>query len=629
MNAHVVLAGCALLAATMVAAAQHDPAQSSGIGQKVDNVKFTGLDGKSFALHDLQDKKAIVILFLTFECPVSNSYLAELTELARTCKDTAFVGVCTSAEEPAQLGRQMQEFQVGFPLVQDVRHRIVDVLKARVTPEVFVLDGQFVLRYRGRVDDAWAARLKRNKEVSRHDLREALAEVRAGKTVTRPVTQAVGCPIASAEARPAEPRAARTKLTYTKDVLPILQKHCQVCHRPGEMGPFALMTYAQAVNWAPDIKEYTQKRIMPPWKPSVSVPLHGERRMTDAEITTLTAWVNGGTPRGDPNDAPPPVKFADGWMLGTPDLILSPKEEFTLGPTGSDHYRVYVFPLDLAEDKFISGYEVRPGNWQAVHHTLHFLDVRGRVRKLEQREQDRPRRGDAQDAGPGYPSRMGPGFLPDGDCGGWAPGITPHFLPEGVGYYVPKGADFVAHVHYHRTGKVEKDKLQIGLYFSRKPCKPLQPMIIGGLFLSVPPNEENYRVRGSIWAAQDCTLYTVVPHMHLLGKKIKITMTPPDGPTTTLVSIDDWDFNWQEIYYLKEPLKVAARTRFDVEGVFDNSSKNPNNPFSPPRRVLVGESTTNEMCFGFLGATIAEPGPIGWQLWPGGLTMRRLGVLPK
>jgi hypothetical protein len=225
---------------------------------------------------------------------------------------------------------------------------------------------------------------------------------------------------------------------------------------------------------------------------------------------------------------------------------------------------------------------------------------------------------------------MGPGFFPpDGDAGGWAPGITPHFFPEGVGYYLPKGADFIAHVHYHRTGKVEKDKLQIGLHFAKKACKPLQQMVIAGNFLSIPPNEEKFNVKGSIWAAQDCTLHTVTPHMHLLGKKIKMTMTPPGGPTTTLVGIDDWDFNWQEIYFFKEPLKVKAQTRFDVEGVFDNSAKNPNNPFSPPRRVVLGESTTNEMCFGFLGATIEEPGAVGWQLWQGGLTIRRLGVLPK
>jgi peroxiredoxin len=623
MIIRVLLATWALLGLCVAAGAQ-GPERGADIGRKSSNLSFTFLDGKSTSLYDLgRGKKAVVVLFLTFDCPVSTSYLAEVTELVEKYKDTAFVGVCTAAEQPADIARL--EYQVGFPIAHDPKQSVAAALKASTTPEAVVLDEQFVVRYRGRVDDAWAARLKRNKEVTRHDLVEAIEEVRAGREVTQPVTTAIGCLILYEKARPAS-----TRLTYYKDVLPIMQKHCHVCHRPREMGPFSLMTYAQAVNWAADIKEYTHKRLMPPWKPTVSIAMHGERRMTDGDIATLAAWVDGGTPEGNRADAPPLATFGDGWLLGEPDLVLSPKEELTLGASGPDHYRVYVFPLNLPEDRFISGFEVRPGNRRAVHHTIHFLDLGGRARKLEQREQSRPRRADDKDFGPGYPSRMGIGFFPpDGDCGGWAPGMTPRFFPDGVGYYVPKGADFIAHVHYHRTGKVEKDRIQIGLHFAKKPCKPLQPMVIGGLFLSVPPNEEDYAVKGSIWAAQDCTLYTVMPHMHLLGKKIKMTMTPPDGPTTTLVGIDDWDFNWQEIYFLKEPLHVKARTRFDVEGVFDNSSANPRNPFSPPRRVYVGESTTNEMCFGFLGATSDEPGAIGWRLWPGGLTMRRLGALPK
>ena len=624
MKRALLLTICGLLSLCGAASSQD---KTPPVGQKIENVAFSGLDGKSVSLHDIKDKKAIVVFFLTFDCPVCNSYLEQMSEMASARQDdTAFLGVCVAADELAQVKKQVEEYQIGFPVVHDPKQKAAAIFQAAATPEVFVLDNQFTVRYRGRIDDTWAARLKKNKAVTKHDLRDALDAVVAGKAVSRPVTTAVGCPLATRSDKSAAP----TKLTYYKDVLPILQNRCQVCHRPGEMGPFSLMTYKQAVNWADDLKIYTQNRTMPPWKPTASIPMHGERKMSDEEIATISAWVDGGTPEGNKSDAPAAAKFADGWMLGQPDMILSPKEEFTLGASGGDHYRVYVFPLNLAEDKYISGYEVRPGNPRAVHHTVHFLDLKGRARKMEETEQKRPRTGNEKDFGPGYPSRMGPGFFPpDGDCGGWAPGITPHFFPEGVGYYIPKGSDFIAHVHYHRTGKVEKDKLQIGLHFAKKDCKPLQQMVMAGNFLSIPPNEENFKVTGSIWAAQDCTLHTVTPHMHLLGKKIKMTMTPPGGQTTTLVGIDEWDFNWQEIYFLKQPLKLKAQTRFDLEGVFDNSAKNPNNPFSPPRRITLGESTNNEMCFGFLGATIEEPGAIGWQLWQGGLTIRRLGALPK
>src|SRR5262249_5237875 len=183
-------------------------------------------------------------------------------------------------------------------------------------------DRDFVVRYRGRIDDGFAARLKKKPEVSRHDLRAALDEILAGKAVSTARTDPVGCPIQYPGAR-----KATGKVTYYRDLLPVLQKRCQACHRPGEVGPFSLLTYKQAVNWADDVKSYTQSRKMPPWMPNESVPFQGERRMTDKEIATLAAWVDGGTPEGDPKDAPPPRKFADGWQLGKPDLILEPAGE--------------------------------------------------------------------------------------------------------------------------------------------------------------------------------------------------------------------------------------------------------------------------------------------------------------
>lgn len=611
---------CLVLVATGWCAAGNEatPLAKYSIGKKIDTNRLVDFP-------DVKGARAAVVVFLTFDCPVSNSYLAELTEMARGHKDVAFLGVCSAAADAAEVAKNALAFQVGFPVLADPRQAVAAAFQAVTTPEAFVLDKNQVVRYRGRIDDAYAARLKKNKSVTRHDLREALAEVVAGRPVSQPVTVAVGCPIVRGQSG-----AVTTKITYHKDVLPILQKHCQQCHRAGEMGPFALMTYRDAVNWAADIKEFTSNRRMPPWKPVESVAFRGDRKMTDREIGILAEWVDGGRPEGNAQDAPPPATFAEGWKLGQPDLILAVPEDFTLGATGPDVFRCFVLPTGLTEDKFVIGYEVRPGNRQVVHHTLHFLDLKGRARKLDARAHERPRRPEDRDAGPGYSSVMGPGFFPpSGDVGGWAPGISPHFFPDGVGYYLPKRSDFVLQIHYHRTGKVEKDRTQVGLHFARKPCKPLQPMIAGGQFLSIPAGEANYAVKGRIWAAQDCLLHTVTPHMHLLGKKIKLTMTPPGGATTTLVRIDDWDFNWQEIYVLKESIPIKEGTRFDVEAVFDNSTSNPYNPNSPPRRVFVGEQTTNEMCFGFFGATTDQTAPIGFRLWPDGFIVRRLGVLPK
>src|SRR5262249_34346507 len=162
---------------------------------------------------------------------------------------------------------------------------------------------------------------------------------------------------------------------------------------------------------------------------------------------------------------------------------------------------------------------------------------------------------------------------------------------------------------------LEKDRPALGLYFARKPAKEImQPLVLAGLVAYIPAGADNHKVRGTVWAAQDCTLYTVTPHMHMIGRKNQGTMTSPRGQAgkpVPLIGIDDWDFNWQEMYYFKGPVKVKDGTRFDLEAVYDNSAKNPNNPSRPPRLVLVGEDTTNEMCFGFLNGTSAVPGALG------------------
>jgi hypothetical protein len=377
------------------------------------------------------------------------------------------------------------------------------------------------------------------------------------------------------------------------------------------VAPFALSTYKQAVKWSDDVKEYTQNHKMPPWKPTAGPGFVDERKMSDKDIATIAAWVDAGTPEGDPKDAPPAKEFPTGWQLGKPDLILTVDGDMQVGATGKDLFRCFVLPTGLTEDKSVVAYEVRPGNPRVVHHTLNFIDTLGRGRKLEQKEKDRAKKDDEQDIGPGYSVNMGTGFSPEGAIGGWAPGFVARRLPEGTSYFLPKGSDLVIQTHFHRTGRVEKDRLQIGLYFADKPAeRRLQSLPIPGRFLIVPPGDSNFKVHGTAWVDQDCKLLSVMPHMHMLGKEVKVTMTPPDGKPQTLVEIKEWDYNWQETYFFKEPMDVKAGTKFDIEARYDNSDKNPRNPNSPPKFVKFGEQTTDEMCFGFLGVTADKPGRI-------------------
>jgi peroxiredoxin len=603
---------------TSSAHADNAPSRAK-LGQKIDNVTFQQTGGKTVTLQDLQGKKATIVVFLSFECPVSKSYSEPLVQMAKAYPDVAFIGVSSNEDETAaQLARYAQEFKITFPVLKDNRHAAADAFQAAMTPEAFLLDKDRVLRYRGRIDNLYAARLRKNNLTTRQDLRQALDELLASKAIGEPATLVVGCPIP----RSKQVASANAPITYHKDVLPILQNNCQICHRPGEVGPFSLMTYKQAVNWATEIKDFTQSRKMPPWKPVEGVAFHNERKLSDKDIATLAAWVDNGTPEGSPKDAPPPKQFPDSWYLGKPDLVLTAQEDFQLGATGGDLFRCFVLPTNLTEDKYVIASEIRPGNPRIVHHALTAIDTKGQGSKLEKVTREKSDAATDADYGPGYPVQMGFGFAPtEGGLNGWAPGQLGRYLPEGTCYFVPKGSDIIMQVHYHRNGRVEKDRCSIGLYFAKKPVeRRLQSLVYSGTqgtllgrrspFFAIPAGAEHFKLQGTVWVDQDCTIYNVLPHMHKLGKEIKVTMTPPDGPSQTLVAIRDWDYNWQETYSFKEPIKVKPGTRFDVESFYDNSAANPNNPNNPPKIVTYGQQTTDEMCFVFLGATSDKPGRI-------------------
>jgi hypothetical protein len=326
-------------------------------------------------------------------------------------------------------------------------------------------------------------------------------------------------------------------------------------------------------------------------------------------------WEHAGCPEGDPKDAPPAPSFADGWRHGPPDLIVTPGDDFTLAAHGNDIFRCFVIPTGLTENKWVVGYDVKPGNPRIVHHTLHFFDTTGQARKLEKVNQQKETFL-SPDNGPGYPVAMGVGFTPPpaskgdtptfGGLGGWAPGQAPQFVPKGAGWFLPKGSDFLIQTHYHRDGKPGKDRTRVGLYFAKEPVtQPWQTVIVAGLkpWDKIPAGKSKHEARGAIYLHTDAVLHNVLPHMHLLGKSVRVTMTPPNSKAMVLVDIPAWDYRWQETYWFAKPITAPAGTKLEIVATFDNSAANPNNPTRPPKDVFVGEETTDEMLFAFLGAT--------------------------
>jgi peroxiredoxin len=589
-------AALSLLSLAALSAAPAKTGPEAVIGRKVSPFRLPANTGQNRSLADYRDHKAVVLVFLGTQCPIANSYAEPLSQLAAKydAKGVRFLGVNANPEEDLAAVRQhAQEYRLSFPVLKDEKQALAGQLAASVTPEAFVLDGERVVRYRGRIDDQYASRTRKNSRVKSRDLEAAIEAVLAGRPVPKAVTHALGCAI------PRPEKSARTaRVTYHKDVAPILQAACQGCHRPGQVAPFSLLTFADAKNWAQEIKVFAETRQMPPWK---AEPGHGDfldvRRLSDEQIATLSAWVEAGAPEGDRKDAPPAKEWTAEWMLGKPDLVLSMPEEFSVEATGDDVFRCFVLPTGLTEERDVVAVEIRPGNPRVVHHVLNFIDTSGRGRELDEKDP-----GAGYDSGPG-----GIGFFPAGGVGGWAPGNFPRYLPKGTGRRLPKGSDIVMQVHYHKTGKPEKDRTTVGLYFAKEPVeKQLRVWPLTNLFIDIPPGAARHEVKATMRVPQDVHAFAITPHMHLLGKEMKVWATLPDGTRKELVWIKDWDYRWQDSYRYREPVALPEGTRLDMVAYFDNSEGNPLNPSSPPKRVRFGEQTTDEMCFAFIEFTFDQ-----------------------
>ena len=587
------------------------------IGAKISHLTFTTLRGDTHNLDTLTAQGPVVFTFLATECPVAQRYTMRLKRLHAefSPKNTTFVAVYANendseddvknyiakADYPIKRGEvanlasgdvddsikrgevtNLASGDVGlFPVVKDTTGKLARALGATMTPQAILVDTTHTVSYRGAIDDN-----RYEPRVKHHYLRDALLATHTGTPIPVQETPAFGCTLHLPETD------LHAEITYSQHIAPVLQKNCQTCHRQGEVAPFTLTDYSDAKAWATEIAEYTQARLMPPWKPASGYgDFKNERQLTDTEIQMIAHWVESGAPAGDLDAVPPAPQFPEGWALGEPDWIAEMPVEYEIEPEGEDEYRQFIIPTNFETDMYVQAVDVQPGNSKTVHHVIAYLDVNGEARKL-----------DAQDPKPGYVTEgTGPGFDSAGTVGGWAPGVTPSVLPEGVGYLLPKGADIVMQVHYYRTGHLERDRSRLGVYFSKTATTT--KLHIGDATNSdfvIPAGEAWYEVLASKNFKKDVYLLATMPHMHLLGRDMRLVATTPSGEKHNLIWIQDWDFNWQDIYHYREPIFLPAGTRVDLVSHFDNSSENPANPHDPPVPVGWGEKTTDEMCIGFL-----------------------------
>jgi hypothetical protein len=403
------------------------------------------------------------------------------------------------------------------------------------------------------------------------------------------------------------------QVTFTEHVAPVIFNNCAPCHRPGEAAPFSLLSYQDVQRRGKLIASVTEQRYMPPWHADSEMgTFRDDRSLTDAQIGMIRDWVRLGMPEGDPRKLPEPPRFTPGWQLGEPDLVVRMEEAFTIPADGPDLFRSFAIKLNLKQDRWVKAVEFR-GSSLASHHALFFLDNTGQA---VQADRDDPRpgfggmnfvntnglglRGALARGARGGAANATPAATVTG-LGGWAVGGSPRELPEGLARFMSRDSDLVVQMHFHPTGKPEREQATIGIHFADGPPKRTLsavqlPPLFGALAgIDIPAGARSYTIKDSFTVPVDVEVVGVGGHAHYLAREMRMIATLPNGDSKDLVRIPDWDFNWQERYYFNQPVRLPRGTRLEVSITYDNSAGNPNNPANPPKRVTFGRESTDEM----------------------------------
>ena len=593
--------GCALLGAGPEGTSPLPDARM--VGQRVGNFSAKTPEGKPFSLFGLRGKTAVVLAFLGTDCPVGNLYAPRLAELSEAYKEkgAAFVGIYSNARDtPEQIAAHAKEFGLKFPVVKDEDNVIADTLLVERTSEVIVLDGLGFVRYRGAIDDQYGVGT-RKEAATRNYLKDAIEEVVTAGRIDVKAAAAAGCLIdrvapksssrlagSASRVRPAPPEIAdylkekdeseeakAGNVTYAADIAPIVQNKCQSCHRPGQVGPFPLLTYDDARKHAAMISEVVDDRRMPPWHAD---PRYGhfqnDRSLSPGERAALLAWVEQGTPLGDVAKLPPTREFPEGWTIGKPDLVFETPEPFVVPAQGTVEYVHIRVPTHFKEDIWVQAAEARPQDRSVVHHIIIYLDDHKGLRGGLGNE--------------------------DGHLCGYAPGDMPSVYPEGSAKKIPAGSDLIFEIHYTPIGKIRIDRPKVGLILARKPVEHVaHTMAVAFPKFEIPAGAASHPVESTFTFPRDAHMLSFMPHMHLRGKSFRYEAVFPDGRKETLLNVPAYDFGWQSYYTLAKPLAMPKGTVINCFAQFDNSANNPYNP-DPAKVVRWGDQTWQEMMIGYI-----------------------------
>jgi hypothetical protein len=537
--------------------------------QKINN-------GEPQSFESLTEKDYLVVVFLGTECPLAKVYIPRIASIAQRYKDIAkTVGVNANHQDTVEeIEEYIKQHAVSFAIFKYAQGQLATTLNAKRTPEAFILDRQGNILYQGRIDDQYGVGYARD-SAQQEDLKTALDELRQGQAVSVPRTEAVGCFIGRIQSSSREGES-----TYHNKISAIIHKHCVECHQQGEIGPFSLMQYDDVAAWSETIGEVIQEGRMPPWHAN---PAHGSfantRLMSVEEKAAVSRWIEDGCPRGTGPTRYPAPNAVSGWQFErAPDQIIPMREKpFTVPAEGTVEYQYFVVDPKFTKDRWVTAAEVMPGNRSVVHHAIIFISTPG------------------QDTLDNY------GWL-----AAYVPGqrFTP--LKPGQARRIPAGSQLVFQMHYTPNGSVQKDQTKIGLIFSapEEVDEEIITLIAANRHFKIPPGAAAHRVDSALTEfPQDAQLTALIPHMHLRGKSFQIIYQDKSKEKTVLLDVPKYDFNWQHIYRLKDPLPLNHAKQIDCVAHFDNSAKNIVNPDSTAT-VRWGDQSWEEMMVAFFEISV-------------------------
>jgi mono/diheme cytochrome c family protein/thiol-disulfide isomerase/thioredoxin len=532
----------------------------------------------------ITDKDYSVVVFLGTECPLAKLYLPRLAEITEQYGDIAqIVGIDSNTQDTLdEIRTYALENQIPFQILKDPAGEFATALHAERTPEAFILDQTGAILYRGRIDDQYGVGYARE-NAEQQFLKQALEELRGGQSISIPQTTPIGCFIGRAHKA-----SEHTGVTYHNTVSTIMKKHCVECHQDGEIAPFSLTHYDDVSAWADTVGEVIEQGRMPPWHAS---PEYGSfanaRRMTEKEKRNIARWIAEGCPRGEQNPAPTVSPVINNPTIhrdqSFDQIIPMRSDPFSVPAEGTVEYQYFVIDPEFHEDRWVSSAEVLPGNREVVHHAIVFISA------------------------PDQDSLNNSGWL-----AAYVPGQRVAPLAEGQARKIPAGSRLVFQMHYTPNGALTSDKTKVGLVFTEEENvqEEVITLITANRHFKIPPGAPNHQVVSRLTEfPPQAQLTALVPHMHLRGKSFRIIYQDNLGEEEILLDVPQYDFNWQHVYRLNQPIPLDEAQQIRCIAHFNNSEGNIVNP-DPTDTVCWGDQSWEEMMIAFFEVTIPRQGEL-------------------